>query len=111
MLRLKELRRRFTSARPAEGSNASETRNPSQSIRTRVIARYGVDWYSRTNAASPPGYEATRFAKTAFVGGAVTPGGTWPAFGWFTNATASPAFRPVPVAALTSGFFAPGFSF
>src|SRR5207245_3185666 len=92
MQRLKELRRRLISARTAAGSNASETRNPSQSIRTRVIARYGVDWYSRTNAASPPGYTATRFAKTAFVGGTVRPRSTRPAWAWFKNAAAAPGF-------------------
>src|SRR5437879_8932434 len=111
MLRLKELRRRLISARTAEGSNASETRNPSQSIRTRVIARYGVDWYSRTNAASPPGYTATRFAKTAFVGGTVRPRSTRPAWAWFTNAAASPGFGTAGGAALGSGFFGSGSGF
>src|SRR2546428_13970665 len=105
MLRLKELRRRLISARTTEGSNASETRKPSQSIRTRVIARYGVDWYSRTNAASPPGYAATRFAKTAFVGGTVRARSTRPAWAWFTKASASPRLRPAGEPAFGSGLF------
>src|SRR5712691_7858457 len=108
MLRLKELRRRLISARTAAGSNVSETRNPSQSIRTRVIARYGVDRYSATNAASPPGYAATRFAKTAFVGGTVRPRSTRPAWASVTNASASPGFGPAGGAGLGSDFFACG---
>src|SRR3989442_8319484 len=89
---LNELSRGLTSFRIASSSNASGTRNPSQSARTRVTALYGADRYSATNAASPPGYAATRFANTAFVGATVSPRSTSPAWASVTKTSTSPGF-------------------
>src|SRR5712691_2468883 len=89
---LNELSRGLTSLRIASSSNVSGTRKPSQSARTRVTALYGADRYSATNAASPPGYAATRFANTAFVGATVRPRSTRPAWASFTKTSTSPGF-------------------
>ncbi|TLZ99042.1 MAG: hypothetical protein E6J97_06175 [Methanobacteriota archaeon] len=73
---------------------------------------YGADRYSATNAASPPGYAATRFANTAFVGATVRPRSTRPAWASFTKTSTSPGFGGAAGApGFSSGFFAAGSAF